>query len=226
MDADSRIRTLLVDDHALVRAGLRLLIDSDPACVVVAEAGDRSQALAAAAAANADVILLDIDLSGDRATDFLPELLACSGRARVLMLTGLRDQELHRDSVRLGARGVLLKDQAAGSLLKAIRKVHEGELWLDRSLTADLITALTAEGDGAKAADPEQAKIATLTAREREVIGLVADGHKNRDIASRLFISDTTVRHHLTAVFAKLDVPDRLTLALYAFRHGLATLKK
>jgi two-component system, NarL family, nitrate/nitrite response regulator NarL len=142
--------------------------------------------------------------------------------ARILILTGLRDTTLHREAIRLGAHGVLLKTHAAASLLKAIRKVHDGELWLDRSLTAELIATLT-EGSRPKAVDPEQTKIGTLTARELEVLRLVAAGNRNREIAELLFISETTVRHHLTAVFSKVGVTDRLSLVLYAFRHGLAS---
>jgi two-component system, NarL family, nitrate/nitrite response regulator NarL len=216
-----RVRVLLVDDHALVRTGLHMLIDSDPGCMVVGEAGDRQQAMATATVADPDVIVLDLDLAGDLATEFIEDLQSCARSSRVLVLTALRDTDLHREAIRLGARGVLLKDQAAGSLLKAIHKVHEGEFWLDRVLTAQLITTL-ARGDSGKPVDPAQQKIGSVTPRERQVISLVAAGCRNRDIANQLFISETTVRHHLTAIFSKLEVPDRLSLALFAFRHGLA----
>jgi two-component system, NarL family, nitrate/nitrite response regulator NarL len=220
-DSARKIRVLLVDDHVLVRTGLRMLIESDSALQVVSEAGTRGEALAAVATNKPDVIVLDIDLGAERGTDFLAELLQASGGASVLVLTGLRDVTLPRECVRRGARGVLLKDQASALLLKAIRKVHEGELWLDRSLTAQLIDNITHTTEP----DPEQQKIDALTTRELEVVALVAAGCRNRDIAQRLFISETTVRHHLTAIFSKLELSDRLGLALYAFRNGLAKPK-
>ena len=211
---------LLVDDHVLVRTGLRMLIESDRALQVIGEAGNKAEAMAAAAV-RPDVIVLDIDLGSEQSIDFLPELLQASGGAPVLVLTGLRDATIHRDCVRRGARGVLLKEQAAALLLKAIRKIHEGELWLDRALTARIIDDIQRPAGR----DPEQQKIDTLTARELEVVALVAEGCRNRDVAQRLFIAETTVRHHLTAIFSKLELGDRLGLALYAFRHSLAKPK-
>ena len=216
------IRVLLVDDHAVVRTGLRLLIESRPGLQVVGEAATRPAALTAAAREHPDLILLDLDLGGSSGLDFLPELLAAAPAARVLILTGLRDAEVHRRAVRLGAMGVVVKDKAAEVLLQAIEKVHAGEVWLERTMMAATLRELTRRGT-ATPHDPEAAKIATLTAREREVIALVGTGLKNRQIAQRLFISETTVRHHLTAVFAKLGVADRLELVIYAYRHGLAT---
>lgn len=213
------IRVLLVDDHVIVRTGLRLLIDSDPSCEVVGEASERTAALALATSTRPDIVLLDLDLGGENAIDFLPALLAAAP-VRVLILTGLRDQALHFRALRLGARGLLMKDRAAESLLKAIRKVHEGEIWLERAAMAALLASLTAAQHPPRPAR-DHAAIATLTTREREVVGLIAQGLRNRDIAERLFISETTVRHHLTSVFAKLDVPDRLALAVFALRHGL-----
>ena len=127
MVSERPIRVLVVDDHPLVRAGLRMLIDSDPRCVVVAEAGDRLQALSAAAIVKADIVVLDLHLGSEYATDFLPELLATAGGARVLIVTGLRDETMHQESLRRGASGIVLKDQAAGSLVETILRIHDGE---------------------------------------------------------------------------------------------------
>src|SRR5207244_4083247 len=149
--------------------------------------------------------------------DFLPELRATG--LRVLVLTGVRDAAIHKQVIKLGAHGVLLKQGSADSLMKAIRKVYDGELWLDRSTTANVIADLTAFD--MNALNPEWVKIATLTPREREVIVLVSQGLKNKAVAAKLGISDTTVRHHLTAIFSKLGVQDRLSLVLYATRNGL-----
>ena len=138
----------------------------------------------------------------------------------MLVLTALRDPEARRRAVRLGAVGLLLKEKAPEVLLRAIEKVHIGEAWIDRSMVANVLAQLTSR-NGSQF-DSDKRKIATLTAREREVALLVTQGFKNRQIAQRLFISETTVRHHLTAVFAKLDVTDRLELVIYTYRHGLA----
>lgn len=124
--------------------------------------------------------------------------------------------------MRLGAAGVIPKEKAAESLLKAIECVHGGETWLDRIATASLLAEL-AHGRPSKAPTADEARVSTLTTREREVIGLVAEGLRNKDIAWRLRISEATVRHHLTSIFTKLAVSDRLALAVYAFRHGLTT---
>jgi DNA-binding NarL/FixJ family response regulator len=209
---------LIVDDHLLVRTGLRMLIESEPNLKVVGQASNRSEALALAKSEQPDLILLDIDLGSENGLDFLPELTDTVAGVHVLVLTGLRDVGSHRRAARLGAAGVVLKEHAADVLLKAIKKVHAGELWLDRSMMGSLLREMTQPPK----IDAEAAKIATLTRREREVLTLVAEGLKNRDIAARLFISETTVTHHLSSVFAKLGVSDRLELVIYAFANNLA----
>ena len=218
MDKDTTIRILIVDDHLLVRTGLRMLIDNEPNMEVVGQAANRAEALSVAKAAQPNLIVLDIDLGGEDGLDFLPELHQAASEARVLVLTGLRDMEAHRRAARLGASGLVLKEHAADILLKAINKVHGGELWLDRSMLGSLLREATQEPK----ADPDALKIATLTPREREVVTLVSEGLKNRDIGSRLFISETTVTHHLTSIYAKLDLSDRLELVIFAFANKLA----
>jgi DNA-binding NarL/FixJ family response regulator len=218
MARDSTIRILIVDDHLLVRTGLRMLIDNEPDMTVVGKAATKAEALALASSECPNVILLDIDLGKENGLDFLPELNDALPNARVLVLTGLRDIESHRRAARLGAAGVVLKEHAAEVLLKAIKKVHQGEVWLDRSMMGSLLREMTQPTK----IDVEAAKIATLTRREREVVSLIAEGLKNRDIGARLFISETTVTHHLSSIFSKLDVSDRLELVIYAFANNLA----
>jgi two-component system, NarL family, nitrate/nitrite response regulator NarL len=214
-------RVLIVDDHAMVRAGLRMLIQQEPGRRVVGEANDLATSRALAANVHPDVILLDLDLNGDNGLDLLPVLLAGSNRPRVLVLTASRDSSAHREAMRRGASGVLVKDKAGDVLIKAIQKVRAGEVWLDRVTLGEVLSDL-GKGPEAQGRDPEQLKIATLSEREREVLSLIAQGHKNHEIAERLFISGHTVRHHVSAIFAKLGVSDRLELALYAYRHRLA----
>jgi DNA-binding NarL/FixJ family response regulator len=220
MNTSPPITVLIVDDHAVVRAGLRMLIDQGPGMKVTGVAGNRAEALEAAASTQPDVIILDIVLGDEDGLSFLPELRQVSRNARVLVLTGLRSSESQRQAMRAGAMGVVLKDHAAEVLIKAIEKVHSGEVWLDRLTTGRVLQEISEE----KKSDPNREKIDTLTERERQVVGLVGEGLKNKQIAARLFISETTVTHHLSSVFSKLEVSDRLELVVYAFRHGLAKL--
>jgi two-component system, NarL family, nitrate/nitrite response regulator NarL len=215
------IRLLIVDEHALVRAGLRLLLDSQPGLTVVGEAADRRDALAAAIRKRPDIILLDLGDAID--VDCLPELLTAVPKAQVLVLTGRRHPETHRRAVRLGAMGLVYKEEAAEVLFQAIATLSMGEAWLDPSLIAGVLAELT-RMPGDESIDPEAAKIATLSTREREIIALLGHGLKNRQIGQRLCITAATVHHHLTSIFAKLGVGDRLELMIYAFRHELARL--
>jgi two-component system, NarL family, nitrate/nitrite response regulator NarL len=220
MTAATTIRVLLVDDHALVRTGLRILLESQPSMVVIGEADDGPAAVAQTASERPDVILLDLDLNGRNGGDLIPSLLSAYPAARILILTGLRDAEVHRRAVQLGAVGLVQKDMAAEVLVKAIEKVFSGEVWLDRSLTATVLTDLSHAGR-ARQADPEQARIASLSRRESEVISLIAEGLSNKLIAGRMAITETTVRHHLTSIFSKLGVSDRLELLVYAYRNKM-----
>ena len=220
--ATKPIRILLVDDHAVVRAGLRLIVQSREGMTIVGEAGNRDDALSLADSEHPDIILLDLDLGGDSGMTLIADLIAAACEARIIILTGLRDPEAHRQAVLLGAMGIVKKEKAAEVLITAIERVHQGEAWLDPSLMAGVLTEVTRSSRGRKT-DPEADKIAALTNREREVITLVGEGIKSKEIAGRLFISETTVRHHLTSIFDKLGVADRVELLIYAYRHGLAS---
>src|SRR5438132_7173997 len=197
------IRVLIVDDHGIVRAGLRMLLESQPGLTVVGEAATCAEALALATGEQPDVIVLDLDLGMENAIESIPTLLSAVPEARILVLTGVRDPEAHREAVRRGAMGLVLKEHAAETLLEAIAKVRAGEVWLEPSMVARVLGELT-RPQTAQPISPEAAKIATLTGREREVITLVGEGLRNQHIAERLYISEATVRHHLTAIFTKL----------------------
>ncbi len=215
------IRVMLVEDHRVVRAGVRMLVQSREGMTIVGEAGNRSEAVAIAGSEQPDVILLDLDLGDESGLDLIHDLLEAASRARVIILTGTRDPEEHHRALRLGAMGVVNKEKAPEVLLAAIEKVHAGEAWLDPLLTARLLGEVAKAGKPKKP-DPEAARIATLTDREREVVGLIAEGLKNKQIAERLFISEWTVRHHITSIFSKLEVSDRVELIMFAYRQGLA----
>lgn len=221
--ATHRIRVLLVDDHELVRTGLRIALERHPHLLVVGEAGNRADALAIAARERPNIILLDLDLAGASSLDFLPELLATTDGGRAILVTGVRTPEQHYRAVQLGAMGLVRKDQAADVLVQAIEKVHAGEVWLEPSMVVRALAEISGQRSvAAQPIDPEAAKIARLTAREREVIGLIGEGLYNKQIAERLSISPATVSHHLTSIFDKLGVGNRFDLVIYAYRYGLA----
>ena len=217
------IRILLIDDHATVRAGLSMLIESLPGMKIVGEVGRCVDGLNIAVREQPDIILLDLDMGKENGLDFIPGLLDAAPKARIIILTGMREQEMQMRAVRLGAVGIVLKERAADHLIKAINKVYEGELWLDRAMLAEMVTN-GLHGGKPRQSDPEAVKISTLTERERQIISLIGEGLRNKQIAARLFISETTVRHYLTGIFSKLNVSDRLELAIYAYRHSLAKL--
>lgn len=214
------LRVLLVDDHAVVRAGLRMLLETQPGIAIVGEAATFDDALTLAAA-QPDVVLLDLDLGARSGLELLPALFEVAPATRVILLTGVRDPDAHRQAVRLGVTGLVMKDCAVTELVQAIWHVHAGQAWLDPALTAQLIGELS-RARGAEPVDPEAAVIATLTRREREVIALICEGLQNREIAERLHLSESTVRHHLTSIFDKLGVGSRLELVIYAYRQQLA----
>lgn len=220
--APQKIRILIVDDQLVVREGLRLLLENHPGIRIAAMAGSRSEALEIAGREVFDLIILNLELGGSSALSLIPQLRETAPKARVLVLTGLRDSETHQKAVQLGAMGVVLKEDAADLLIKAIEKVYLGEVWLDRLSLGNLLWQLTSREKGSL--DPQAQKISSLTDRERQVIGLIAEGLKNKQIAERLFISQTTVTHHLSSIYSKLGVSDRLELVVYAFANKLASL--
>ena len=214
------ITIMIVDDHVVIRSGLRMLIEQDQRMKVVAQAGNRVEALERADSEHPDVIILDLVLGDEDGLSFLPELCQASPNSRVLVLTGVQNPDAHRRAIRRGAMGIVLKEHAADQLLKAIMKVYQGEVWIERSMMGSMIQ----EFNKPTIVNPEVSKIESLTEREREVISLIGEGLKNKQVGERLFISETTVTHHLSSVFSKLEVSDRLELIIYAFRHGLAKI--
>ncbi len=220
-EPSSFIRIMLVDDHAVVRAGLRMLIESNANMSIVAMASSGPEALDLAVSEAPDLILLDLDLGRENGLHLIPQFREKQKSVRILVLTGLRNSEAHRNAIKAGAVGVVLKDEAAEVLIKAIEKVNAGEVWVDRGTMGHLFHEMMRNGEPA---DTERSKIKNLTERELQVVKLIAEGLKNKEISKRLFISETTVTHHLTSIFSKLDVSDRLELVIYSFTHGLARM--
>jgi two-component system, NarL family, nitrate/nitrite response regulator NarL len=220
--APHKIRVVIVDDQLVVREGLRMLLDNHPGIKVVAMASTRPEALEMVVREPSDLIILDLELGGYSALSFLPQLREAAKSARILVLTALRDSHTHQKAAEMGAMGVVLKEDAADLLLKAIEKVYKGEAWLDRLTLGNLLWQLSSHEK--ESVDPQKKKISTLTERELQVITLIAEGLKNRQIAERLFISPTTVTHHLSSIYSKLGVTDRLELVVYAFANKLAKM--
>lgn len=215
------IKVFLLDDHPTMLWGLERIIDSrGSGLTVVGKATTCNEALPQVAELQPDVILLDMDLGGESGVDAIPLLLE-QCHAKILILTGLRDQVLLDKAVLAGARGVVQKDAQAEVILNAIARVHEGQIWLDRMATGRLFMEFSKRSTTEK--NPEQEKIDSLTERERRIVGyLVADaGASAKTVADKLFISENTLRNHLTSIYRKLEVANRLELLAYAQRHGL-----
>jgi DNA-binding NarL/FixJ family response regulator len=220
---DKPIRILLLDHQSLVRDGIRMILHDSPYFQVVGEAGESEQALALAKQSEVDIILIELNLDGELNTEIIPELIRVNRQARIILLTGIEESPILQLAVQMGAMGVVSKTSNRQTLYKAIEKVHAGEVWIDRAMMATVLTQISRSRLDDQE-DPELARIASLSDREREVISLIGKGLKNKEIATRLSISEITVRHHLSSIYSKLNVSDRLELTIYAYRNGLADL--
>ncbi|MBW1603690.1 response regulator transcription factor [Streptomyces sp. JJ66] len=208
-----RIRVLLVDDHQVVRRGLRTFLEVLDDIEVTGEAGDGAEGVELAQRLTPDVILLDVKMPGADGIEALRRLKELQHPARVLVVTSFTEQRTAVPALRAGAAGCLYKDIDPDALADAIRSVHAGHVLLDPTVAGAL---LTEEGRA-----PGAARSAGLTEREREVLGLIADGRSNREIARALVLSEKTVKTHVSNILMKLDLADRTQAALWAVRHGL-----
>ena len=216
------IRVMLVDDHQTMLWGLTKLIESEkPRMDVVGTATTCDEALAKIGLLHPDVILLDLDLNGVSALEVLPALLSNSA-SNVLIFTGARDQATLDLAIFKGARGVLRKDASAEHVIKAIEKTAAGEIWLDRQTLGRVFSEFVVP-KAPPQRDPAVEKHESLTAREQKVIYAVVEGSGalNAALAERLFISEHTLRNHLTSIYHKLGVNNRLELYVYAVKHHL-----
>jgi len=208
------IRVLLVDDHAVVRAGLRLLLDGEADIETVAEAGDARQAVFEARAANPDVVLMDVTLgTGKSGIEATPEMLREAPEAKVLILSMQDDPRYVREAFAAGASGYVLKEAADTELVNAVREVAAGGRYVHPALGAR-IAAADAEAERSAAEDP-------LSEREREVLRLLALGHTNQEIAKMLFVSVRTAETHRAHIMQKLRISTRAELVRYAIARGV-----
>jgi len=227
------IRVLIAASSSVLREALRLLVQSQPNLHIVGEAATCADALALAPHERPDIVLLDFSLEAGSCLDCIVALGTGAPAARIILFGVPADTPLAQRAVILGAQGLVRTQQPAPLLLKAIECVHSGEVWIERALMAEVLREmaqhLPSDGQGAGQAinqpinpdGSESGKIAILSQREHEIIKLIGEGLKNRQIAERLGISERTVHSHLASIFQKLGVADRLELAIFAYRTGL-----
>lgn len=211
------IKVLIADDHAVVREGLRALIATEPGMEVAGEAEDGIEAVFKARSLQPDVILMDLVMPRKDGLEAISEIKQQNPEARVLVLTSFAEDEMVFPAIKSGALGYLLKDSSPQELLQAIRDVYRGESFLHPTIARKLIRELRQPSDLPPAAEP-------LTEREVDVLKLVARGLTNQEIAQKLFVSERTVRTHVSNILGKLHLANRTQAALYALREGLARL--
>ena len=211
------IKVLLVDDHAIVRKGIIALLATESDIQVIGEAGNGADAIIQAEALKPDVILMDLVMPEVDGIEAIQKITAKIPTSRILVLTSFSTNDKVFPALKAGALGYLLKDSNPSELIEAIRQVNRGESWLHPAVARKVLFELTHAGT------PAEAEL--LTSRETDVLGLLAQGLSNREIAEHLVISDATVRTHVSSLLAKLHLTSRTQAALYALREGIASLE-
>jgi len=222
----TKIRIVVADDHPIFRDGLCRLLALEEDFEVVAQAQDGRQVLDVLQQYEPDILLLDLKMPGLDGLATLQRLQSGRNKTRVIVLTASDDKNEFVQAMKLGTSGIVLKQTATDLLIKSIRKVHAGEIWLDSHTTAAVIRQFVAADEVPSAptsAAPRERERSPLSQREREIVALVAQGFKNKEMAEKMFISEQTVKNHLHNIFDKLGVSDRLELALYAIHNNLHT---
>ncbi len=213
-----RIRVLIVDDHAIVRKGIRALLATEPGVEVVGEAEDGQQAVTHTGRLRPDIVLMDLVMPEFDGIEAIARITAEYPETRILVLTSFAADDKVFPAIKAGALGYLLKDSTPGELVQAIQQVHRGESSLHPTIARKLLQELSGATDRPPAPEP-------LTDREVEVLQLLARGRSNQEIADQLVISEATVRTHVSNILSKLHLASRTQAALYALRQGLASLE-
>jgi DNA-binding NarL/FixJ family response regulator len=188
---------------------------------VVAEAGHGDEVLEMTARYQPEVVLLDLSMPGQDGLVTLQRLRSAHPEVKVILLTSSEERDEMLQAVRFGTAGIVQKSTPTELLIKSIRKVHAGEMWLDRSTTAEVVRQFASKNEMPKRMAGRERESSTLSTREREIVALVAQGYKNKEMAEKMFISEQTVKNHLHNIFDKLGVSDRLELALFAIHNNL-----
>lgn len=212
-----KIAVMLVDDHKLLRQGLKQILELEEDINVVSQAGDGEEAIEKAQKYNPDIILLDINMPKVNGIETLRRLKDLGINSKIIILTIYDDREYLFETMKIGASGYVLKDSDADSLIKAIKDVNHGKTYIQPSIASVLVEELNEKNKK----DGDYAKIESLTKREYEVLTLVAEGLNNKEIASKLFISEKTVKNHVSNIFKKIKVNDRIQAAIFAFKNNI-----
>lgn len=220
------MHVMIVDDHALVRSGLRLILGQIDVGIRVSEATNGRDAIAMARRELPGLCLMDISMPGLNGIDAIPLLLQASPQTQVLMLSMHTDRQYVNEALRAGARGYLLKDSAVDELADALRALREGRPFLSRRVADDLLSDFARQSPSAANSPRGQEPVAMLTARQREVLQRIAEGQSTRDIAQSLHLSVKTVETHRAELMRRLDIHDVAGLTRYALRHGVVTLDR
>ena len=225
-----KIRVLIVDDHAMVRQGLRTFLElqddsSEPVIEVVGEAVNGIEAVELTSPTQPDIVLLDLVMPKMDGIQATAKILEVSPHSRIIILTSFGEEDKVIPAIQAGAHGYLLKDIAPDKLVEAIRNAHRGEVQLHPNAAKKLMAAVS-QKDVGMPTHPAQPAVAQLTGREGEIIGMIAGGMNNREIAEKLVISEKTVKTHVSNILSKLHLEDRTQAAIYALKHGLGTDKE
>jgi DNA-binding NarL/FixJ family response regulator len=221
---DNKIRVLVVDDHAVVRQGLRMFIEMQSDMEVVGEGSNGVEAVEMAARLEPDVILLDLMMPEMDGIEATRRILERTPQARVLILTSFGDDDKVFPAIRAGAQGYLLKDIQPGELMRAVRDACHGKVQLHPDVVRRLMTAVSGDAPVQEAKPALQDKdLQALTEREREVLDLIARGLSNREIAEKMVISEKTVKTHVSNLLDKLGLEDRTRAAIWALKHGMGS---
>src|SRR5437660_8344358 len=216
------IRIVIADDHPIVRDGLRKLLNLEDDFDVVGEAADGREVLDKVQELDPDVLLLDLRMPNLDGLSTLQAMAQLNKHTKVIVLTASEDKNEFVQAMKLGCSGIVLKQTAPELIVKSIRKVQGGEIWLDSHTTAAVMRQFAVPGEiGGPSVSGKGRERSPLSTREREIVQLVAQGYKNKEMAEKMFISEQTVKNHLHNIFDKLGVSDRLELALYAIHKGL-----
>ncbi|MBZ4644858.1 MAG: hypothetical protein PWR27_270 [Petroclostridium sp.] len=212
-----KIRILIADDHSMVRQGLKQIVELEEDMEVVAQASNGEEAVNLAMEVQPDVILMDINMPKVNGIQAIAQLKEKGCSSKVIMLTIHADREYLVKTVQLGAAGYVLKDADSDVLIKAIQSVYKGQSYIQPTMTTELIKEFT-KGVSEEHSNKNQN---LLTQREIEVLELIAEGMLNKEIAAKLYISEKTVKNHVSNIFKKLNVSDRTQAAIYAFKHNI-----
>ncbi|NLY85483.1 MAG: response regulator transcription factor [Tissierellia bacterium] len=216
---NKKITVLIADDHALIREGIKQILELEGDICVIGQANDGEEAFELAEKLNPDIILLDINMPNINGIEALRRFKDMGIKSKVIILTIHEDKEYILKTLKLGANGYMLKDSSANSLIEGIRRVAKGEKYIQSSV-ADLVSASRDDDSVDKSIE----QINSLTNREYEVLILIAEGLNNKDIAERLYISEKTVKNHVSNILKKLDLNDRVQAAIFAYKNNIKKL--